>query len=85
MGQCVKCKCFLPPQLMTDVDDGKKLCLFCEVDKNEITYGQGKVAVKEQIIKDYDMFLKIVKEKNNILKDAMKGDTSSIPKNILDE
>jgi len=85
MGLCVKCKCFLPPQLMTDVEDGQKLCLFCEVDKKEIVYGpERKVAKKEEIIKEYDIFLKIVKEKNQILKDAMKGDTSQVPKSILE-
>lgn len=86
MGQCVKCREFLPPQLLTDVSSNEKLCLFCEVDKKEIVYGpERKVAKKEEIIKEYDIFLKIVKEKNNILKDAMKGDTSAIPRSILED
>lgn len=85
MGQCVKCRSMLPPQLLTDVSPTEKICLFCEVDKNEITYGQGKTAKKEEVIKEYDIFLKMVKEKNQILKDAMRGDTSGIPTKILEE
>jgi len=85
MGQCAKCREFLPPQLLTDVSESEKLCLFCEVDKKEIVYGTDrKVAKKEQVVKDYDVFLKIVKEKNQILKDAMKGDTSQVPASILE-
>lgn len=83
MGLCIKCRKFLPPQLLTQVEGGK-LCLFCEVGKDEIPV-KDRVVKKTDIILEYDLFMKVVKEKNDILKKAMRGDTSGIPTKILDD
>lgn len=84
MGLCVKCKKFLPPQLMEDVEGGK-LCLFCKSDKDELQLSNGRLAKKEDVIKEYDVFMKMVKEKNDILKKAMHGDVKDIPTKILED
>lgn len=85
MGRCVKCKALLPPQLL---DEETKLCLFCELDKNVIVYGEApnvKTKNKKEVIKEYEAFLKKVAEKNDILKAAMKGDMSGVPDKILED
>ena len=62
MGKCVKCDKLLPPDLMVDVDkpDEKGLapgrCIFCE---QGITEFGGNT--KEEHIKDYEIFLKRLK------------------------
>lgn len=86
MGFCVKCNKLLPPQLLTPTSDGKaKICLFCEIGKDVIPLSGGRMAHKQVVIQDYEKFLKVVKERNEILKKAVKGDISGIPKNILEE
>ncbi len=70
MPQCIKCKCCLPPHFVDYTEDGKEReCIFCQRGTNEIRYGDNKekVATKQEIIKEYDVFLKMVKEKNEIL------------------
>jgi hypothetical protein len=83
MGKCVKCAALLPPNFFEEV--GPKICTFCLRDVKEIKYGEHgeKTATKEEIIKEYDIFLKIVKEKQEILKDATKGDMSNIPEKLI--
>ena len=67
MPRCVKCGKVLPPDLMVDVDksglDGiiPMRCIFCE--QNITEFGG---STKEQHIKDYDIFLKKLKESKNI-------------------
>lgn len=85
MPKCLKCSALLPPQLL---NESSKICLFCELDRKVIVYGEPpdvKTKNKDEVIKEYDIFLKMVKEKNEILKNAMKGDTSSIPTKILED
>lgn len=67
MPKCVKCDKILPPDLMVDVDkpgpDGviPMRCIFC--DQNVTEFGGN---TKEEHIKDYDKFLKKLKESKNI-------------------
>jgi hypothetical protein len=44
-------------------DEPTKLCLFCTQDKKEVTI-EGKTIRKEDVIKEYDIFLKQVAELN---------------------
>lgn len=66
MPKCVKCDKILPPDLMVDV--GKPVngitpmrCIFCE--QNITEFGGN---TKEEHIKDYDKFLKKLKDSKNI-------------------
>jgi NifB/MoaA-like Fe-S oxidoreductase len=73
----------LPPNFFEEV--GPKICAFCLRDVKEIKYGEHgeKTATKEEIVKEYDIFLKMVFERNKILKDATKGDMSGIPEKLI--
>ena len=81
MSQCQKCKCFLPPGF---VPEGSEICVFCERNITAIHYGN-KSASKLELIREYDIFLKMVKEKNAILKKAVKGDFSEVPEKLIIE
>lgn len=66
MPKCVKCGKILAPDLMVDVGepvDGvtPMRCIFC--DQNVTTFGGD---TKDAHIKDYDKFLKKLKESKNI-------------------
>ncbi len=84
MGKCLKCYELLPPQFLND----NKVCLYCELDKKVIVYGEApdiKTKKKEDVVKEYKIFLRMVKDKNDILKKAVKGDVKDIPVNILED
>jgi hypothetical protein len=78
MGQCKQCNDFLPPGFIEN-----ERCVFCVQDRKIIHYGEGKSVTKDEIIKEYDIFLKMVKEKNEILKNAVRGDASDVPESLL--
>ena len=64
MPQCAKCRDFFPPEFCVIAEDEDKLCLFCKRDANEIRYGEKleKVATKKEIVDDYKIFTKMLKE-----------------------
>jgi DNA-directed RNA polymerase subunit N (RpoN/RPB10) len=77
MPKCVKCDKVLPPDLMVDVGEPVNgiipmRCIFC--DQN-ITKFHGNT--KEEYIKDYEIFLKKLKESKNIA-DMIGGKTSLV-------
>jgi len=80
MPKCVKCGDFFPPQLMRDIKDVSitiKKCIFCTIDKDEITLppdekGNIKKYTREQAKKDYTMFLRKLKENLKSDKDLKK-------------
>lgn len=81
MALCDKCKKFLPPGFThtENPDTGEPLkgniCIFCIRGTDVIKYdGGAKKATKKDIIKEYDIFLKQVKENNQLLKDGAKGE-----------
>jgi len=78
MGLCMKCKKMLPPGFVEE-----EVCIFCKRNTEKIEYSNGKIATKTEIVNEYDIFLKVVKEKNEILKNAVKGDTSGIPDKLI--
>ena len=67
MPKCVKCDKILAPDLMVDVSDSGECdivpmrCIFCE--QNITEFGGN---TKEEHIKDYEIFLKKLKESTNI-------------------
>jgi len=63
--------------------NGDKLCKFCIDNIKQIEYGNNKIATKEEIIKEYEIFLKMILEKNEIIKNAVKGDFTNIPEKLL--
>ena len=84
MPKCAKCGYILPPQFMTKMSEKDSLCQFCVEDKLILTYSDGRKKVNRKDIADeYKLFLKMVREKNDILKDAMKGDASGIPEKLI--
>lgn len=79
--QCTVCKQFLPPGFTKVTEDNKAAkCIFCERDTLELKYvdenGKEQIASKFEIIKEYDKFIKQMKDnpqiKELILKDAIK-------------
>jgi hypothetical protein len=85
MPKCVKCDGFFPPQLMRDIEDVAitvKKCIFCVIDKDEITLppdenGKMRKYTREEAKKDYLMFLNKMKEKlktEEDLKKFMRGE-----------
>ena len=75
MPKCVKCLGVFPPEFsslipVTDLKgDQPHRCLFCEMDIKAITVEKGngrEQYTREQCIKDYDVFLKKVKEKRSV-------------------
>ena len=80
MPKCDKCGKFLPPGFVEPVPDTEdKLCLFCRRDIKQLEH-YGEIVTKEQIIKEYDIALKMIKEENEILK---KYKVEKLPKVVL--
>jgi hypothetical protein len=92
MPKCVKCSGVFPPEFSTLLpaeklsDEQPHMCLFCELEVKEITIekGEGKTEkyTREQCIKDYDVFLKQIKEKKNIAQLLVKGE-NNVTGNII--
>ena len=77
MGLCVQCRKFLPPGFLEEESDGDLRCLFCKRDTDEIRYGEGNISKKSEVIKEYDIFLKMVREDSGTLKRVAKGGTGA--------
>lgn len=78
MPQCKRCEKYFPPQflvqMLTMPDDPEALqCIYCSENITEITLDKGRKYTKEQCIKDYEIFLKKLKEKKNIADVLQKG------------
>lgn len=72
MPKCQKCYGMFPPQftvLIEDTEDHQ--CIFCKDNVKFIKYetddGVRKKYTKKECIRDYEKFLRMVKEKNNVL------------------
>jgi len=67
MPKCDKCQSLLPPDFLFDItEEGGKECWFCRTGKSKLSTKPGENYTKEQCIKDYDIFLKKLKEKPKI-------------------
>jgi hypothetical protein len=83
MPMCNKCLGMFPPNFTDKLGEKEYLCVFCQRSVDEIRYGDNKKATRKEIIKDYDIYLKMVKEKSEILKQGMRGE-NVIPDNLID-
>lgn len=80
MAQCTKCREFFPPGFAKKVGEtGDNLCIFCEMDMKEIKFEDG-VVKKIDIVEEYKVAMKMIREKNDIIK---KGKLEQLPKIIL--
>ena len=89
MPQCQKCNQFLPPGFIhnENPETGEplkgNLCIFCIKGKDKLPYDGNKQVVKSELMKEYQIFLRRVKDDNQILKDVAKGKTKEASKIIL--
>lgn len=72
MPQCVKCKEFFPPELSMDIEDGKKMCIFCRRDTNEVINNGVKIT-RLETIKEYKEFCNELRYRADLLKDYSEG------------
>lgn len=76
MGKCVKCNKFYHPDycvdaLPDDPNDTAKICLFCKLDKNELTIEDSNGNALQTIKKDeasrlYEIYIKKLKENRKV-------------------
>lgn len=76
MGQCVKCKKFFHPDYCTDAlpddpNDTAKICLFCKLDKKELTIEdqEGNIVQlvkKEEAERLYKIYIEKLKNNRKI-------------------
>lgn len=81
MGKCQKCYAMVPPPFMVEKSDGGRICAFCNDGTNNMTY-KGQPVSKTEIIREYEIFMQMVKEKNEILKNAVDGD-GVVPEKLI--
>lgn len=72
MPKCVKCASFFPPDVCYDIEDNKKMCVFCKRDTNEVTVNGVKIT-RQEIINEYKQFLDELRYRNDLLKDYADG------------
>lgn len=77
--QCDKCKEFFPPGFTVPKEKDENLCVFCELDKPSITY-KGAEVTKKEIIEEYKIALKMIREQNEIIK---QGKLEKLPSKII--
>lgn len=80
MPKCVRCKALLAPNF---IDEGQ--CLFCKDSLLVITYGANgeKKASKTELVKEYEMFLGMLKEQALAREKMLRGDTSVVPEKLI--
>lgn len=82
MGKCLKCNTYLPPGFThtEDPDTGAKLpcctCTFCLEGKKVLIY-DNKNITKEELAKEYQIYLKKVREDNELLKAGVRAPETS--------
>lgn len=84
MPKCVTCDKIFPPQFVKHIEKEAHKCIFCDLNLKEVEVPNGqdlmgkelpnKLYKKEQVVKDYEIFLKQLKEKTNIAKLLTKGE-----------
>jgi ribosomal protein S18 len=70
MPKCLKCLQFFPPGFSIQ-KEGTDLnfCIFCETDKKSIKH-KGVEVTKKEIVEEYKIAMKMIMEKNDILKQS---------------
>ncbi|HRR49279.1 MAG TPA: hypothetical protein P5293_04930 [Bacteroidales bacterium] len=74
MPLCKKCNKFYPPGFVDRTKEGKE-CIFCQKEVNEIRYGENNllIAKREDIILEYQKYLRMIKEENSNIKLLKRG------------
>jgi uncharacterized protein involved in tolerance to divalent cations len=83
MSKCANCNDFFPPGF-TELVDGTNdsLCLFCKRGVKSIPYKNGDIT-RETIVEEYKLAMKMIKEKNEIIRRAGKGiDPIELPESV---
>jgi len=82
--QCSKCAEFLPPGFVTEVEGTKdSLCIFCRRDVTTLSH-KGIDVTKSQIVEEYKVAMKMIREKNEIIKKAARGiEPTELPSSVL--
>lgn len=89
MPKCDKCNQFFPPGFVDSVNPRTgevqkgNICLFCMDNVTVLKGKNGKQVTKKELIKEYQIFLKKVKENNEILKEGAKGNPIKGTEGIL--
>ena len=83
MPKCQKCYGYFPPEFCIDKSDTAKVCYFCENNVNTIVYGPNneRKATRQEIIKDYEIAIKMIKDSNEEIKKTLK--TGKFPTKII--
>lgn len=68
--------------MVETADPGVQQCIFCKNSVNRLPY-ENTFVTKEEIAKEYKIFLGEIKERNEILKNAARGDVEGIPTKLL--
>lgn len=66
MGKCAKCQNFLGPGYFSE-EGTDKLCDFCLEDKTILSRA-GKNIIKSDAVREYDIYIKKIKEMNEGIK-----------------
>ena len=72
MSRCVKCHELMPPELTMEIENDKKMCIFCKRDTNEIINNGIKIT-RTETIKEYKMFLDELRGRADLLQDYSDG------------
>jgi len=69
MSKCLKCQKILPPDFLTLVKEDGKICVWCEKEIDTLTYikdGKEIKVTKENVVKEYQMFMKLLMENKKV-------------------
>ena len=67
MPRCMNCKKLVAPSFFdVDPDQKPEVCIFCHRGKDTIVYEDEQKYTKDMAAKEYEIFLKMISEKQNI-------------------
>jgi len=82
MGLCKKCYDRFPPDFMSELEGDDLECIFCKLDKKELTItteeGFTKKYTKEECKKEYETFLNMIKMSPTITEQLKKAEAKSL-------
>ena len=83
MGQCMKCKEFLPPDFLDRIQPGNTpICHFCQKGSG-LVFGEGSIMYnKNEVVTDYKRFMAELKDSQNITQKITNLTVESAVKDI---
>ena len=81
MGLCQKCKQFIEPNIMFDINKDEQICVFCKLGKDTVTVqkeGKDILYTKKQAVRNYDVFLKQLKDSPSVKKKLEESDVIKV-------